>query len=80
MGFWWIVKSFGIKVGILYLWDTARLKFNKWIHSYKPEKVTSFNDLSDEDAEKTAVSFGIHQWDDRDHLNMIWKQFKKSIN
>lgn len=80
MGFFWIVKSFGIKAGILYLWDTMHLKFNKWFHSNKLKRTKSFNDLSDEDAEKTAISFGIHQWDDRDHLNKIWQSFKKTIN
>lgn len=73
----WIFQSFGIRAGLRYVWDTLCLRVKRLV---KREEVTRFEDLTDEQAEKVAWAFGLHKWDDRDHLNRIWHNFEKTLN
>lgn len=77
MTFWWVLRSFGLMAGIRYLWDMTKLRIKRLVTK---EKVKRFEDLSDEEAEQVAWAFGLHQWDNRDHLNRVWKNFEKTLN
>lgn len=73
----WIMRSFGAKAGFQYIADTIRLKINRLLGK---RQHVPFEQLTDEQAEKMAIAFGIKNWDDREHLNQIWHKFKKNIN
>lgn len=73
----WIFKSFGFRAGIKFLWDSFLLKVKRLLIRETPMR---FEDLTDEEAEKVAWAFGLHKWDDRDHLNRIWHNFEKTLN
>lgn len=63
----WIFKSFGIKAGVLFVWGAAVLWFKRLFGRAKKPK--RFEELSDEEAQQVARTFGIFQWQDRQDLN-----------
>jgi hypothetical protein len=77
MNFWWVLRSFGLMAAWRYLWDITKLRIKRLFTKEKPKR---FEDLSDAEAEQVAWAFGIHKWDDRDHLNRVWHNFEKTLN
>jgi hypothetical protein len=73
----WIFRTFGFKAGVRFLWDSIKLFFKRTVKREKPMK---FSELTDAEAEQVAYAFGIHKWEDRDHLNRIWHNFEKTLN
>lgn len=73
----WVMNTFGFKAGLQFMWDSFKL----WMQGNAGLKKTKpFHKLSNEEASQLAFASGIYYWEDRNHLNEIWEDFRKTMN